>query len=129
MFEFAKHLSLTDFDEVNPSYLRIDRTQTFPYPCCNFVIFYKETCGYCIKDEHLFEKLIKIAAFADFYAVECSSGEGLEIRNSIKAITPGLVPTVPSLVMYCNGVPTTNFQGERSVENLMNFTMKCKESS
>ncbi len=125
--------------ELNPSHF--DPIKTFKLRGksslseCTFVMFYAPWCGYCKKTKDIWEKLGDIATFMNVAAFNCEKYKDHVAKMNMDAQAmgaqamgaSGFVSSYPTLIMYKGDNPPKKFEQERTIQNLLDFSMMCRK--
>lgn len=101
-----------------------------PILCTNvdglfFVLFYTHTCGFCQTLFPVFNQLSQTIRGCRFGAVNV--GQNIDIpRMSLQTIAP--IRYVPFIIVYWNGKPYMQYDGERSYPALRNFAIQVGQT-
>ena len=92
---------------------------------CGIILFYKPTCPYCKEMKETWIKLGETAAFFNVYSFNCT--KYMNHMNKIGEDMPNLVTSYPTMIVYKLGEPKEQYEGDRSLKDLLNTTMRaCK---
>ena len=117
--KYVVQLKADDFDEIESWKLLKHK--------CSFVMFYIDGCGWCDKTKPVWNDLARKITFYDIAVYNCRSYP--EHYQRLTKDVPELVKGYPTLVVYSGGEPIHVYEGERTLENLVNVCMKaCKDT-
>ena len=115
---FVKELSDDSFDDIATWRLKKHK--------CSIVLFYTPWCPHCINVKEMWGKLGNIAAFFDVCAFNCEKYKGHLAK--IKEDMPYLIQGYPTIIIYNNGEPIEEYNGDRNLNKLVQACMRsCKK--
>lgn len=118
--KYVKELTPDDFDEIIEGDLVDER--------CAIVLFYADWCKYCKAVKDAYEAFAKTAAFIEVYAFN-SAKYPAHINKIKEGKYPQLVRGYPTIIFYCGGRPSEQYQGDRTEEDLLEQSMRVCMSS
>ena len=112
---FVKELSPKDFDSISSWKLKENK--------CAIVLFYKPGCPYCKDVKNEWSKLGETAAFFDVYSLNAEKYKAhvAKIREEMS----NLITSYPTIVIYQYGTPQEHYQGNRTVEDLVQACIRA----
>jgi len=94
---------------------------------CAVVVFFSEQCGHCKVLEKEYIKFASIAQFIDVCAINNKTGIIDNINNSQS--NKFTISGYPTILFYKNGVPMSEYSGERTISKLLLASQDhCDES-
>jgi len=98
--------------------------------CC-FILYYAPWCGHCVNFKPVYADFADKAQFIKAYSLNCDENTALIKRMSENVHSPVQIKSFPTLWLYKDGKPITQYDDERNVGKLLKKAMefchgKCK---
>lgn len=116
--KFVTELSPSDFNQV--------ATWRLKNKNCSIVLFYHPECSFCKAIKETWEKLGEKATFMEVLAFNCGENKGH--LEKIKYDMPEMVVGFPTIVYYKGGNPVEQYEGDRSLKDLIKQCMRVCSS-
>lgn len=117
-----KELSAKDFDKKISFKLKPLKNEY------SFIMFYAPWCGYCKQTKDLWMELASSLSTSkggvNMLAFNCEKNKKYLNKLNLDFQELGKIPLIksyPTLILYKNGLPHEQFNGERNMKNLKNF--------